>query len=173
MRLIARQFQRLTLQLGILSGFGTLLMTIVIVADVAGRVFFNAPIPGGNEFSELLLIAMIFLGLAAAQQHRQHFAVELVTQHLTPAVKRWVDIGGWLVSLAVVGLLTWLSAKQAWLAMLRGEASYGTVSFPIWPARAILAFGLGLLSLQLAVDILRALCRPDAAPGRSKPVPHE
>ena len=157
MRLAARLFERLTLQLGVLSGFATLAMMVVVVLDVSGRALFNAPIPGANESAELLLVGMIFLGLAAAQRQRQHFAIEIAVQHLPPAAKRWVTLGGWLVSLAIVGLLAWLSAKQAWASMLRAEASYGTISFPIWPARMVVAFGLGLLALQLAVDSLRLL----------------
>ncbi len=168
MQMVGRLFQRMTLNLGILSGFGTLVIMVLIVVDVAGRTLFNTPIPGSNEFSELLLIAMIFLGLAAAQQRREHFAIELAIQYLPPSAKRWVTLGGWLVSLAVVGLLAWLSARQAWTSMLRNEASYGTIAFPIWPARAVLALGLGLLSLQLVIDIVRAL-RP--TPAAADPAP--
>lgn len=155
--LLARLFERLTLHLGALSGFATLAIMVAVVLDVAGRFLFNAPIPGANEFSELLLVAMIFLGLAAAQQQRQHFAIEIAIQRLRPSIRRWVELGGWLVSLAIVGLLAWMSGKQAWTAMLRGEASYGVIPFPIWPARVVLAFGLGLLALQIALDILRLL----------------
>ena len=155
MRFIARGFDWFTAQLGALSGFATLAIMVVVVLDVAGRALFNSPLPGGNEFSELLLVGMIFLGLAAAQQQRQHFAIEIAVQHLPPRVRRWVEIAGWLVSLALVGLLGWLSAQQAWASMLKSEASYGTISFPIWPARMVLAFGLGLLAAQFAVDIVR------------------
>lgn len=155
MRSIGRAFDWLTAQFGALSGFGTLAIMVVVVIDVLGRALFNSPLPGGNEFSELLLVSMIFLGLAAAQQQRQHFAIEIAVQHLPPGLRRWVDIFGWLVSLAVVCLLAWLSARQAWTSMLRSEASYGTISFPIWPARIVLAFGLALLALQYAVDIVR------------------
>lgn len=155
MRLIARCFDWFTAQLGALSGFATLAIMVVVVLDVAGRALFNSPLPGGNEFSELLLVGMIFLGLAAAQQQRQHFAIEIAVQHLPPRARRYVEIAGWLVSLALVGLLGWLSAQQAWASMLKAEASYGTISFPIWPARMVLAFGLGLLAVQFAVDIVR------------------
>ncbi|BBK43826.1 hypothetical protein STVA_38460 [Allostella vacuolata] len=168
---ILRRFQGLVLGLGIFTGFGTILMTLAVVTDVACRVLFNAPLAGASEFSELLLVAMIFLGLAAAQQRREHFAIDLVTQYLPPAVKRAVLLAGWLASLAVVALLAWLSAKSAWMSFLRSEASYGTTAFPVWPGRAVLAFGLALLAVQLAVDIALGLrpARPaDAGPHTSR-----
>ena len=168
---ITRRFQRLTLGLGIFTGFGTILIMVAVVVDVACRSLFNAPLAGASEFSELLLVAMIFLGLAAAQQRREHFAIDLVTQYLPPVVKRTVRLAGWLVSLAVVALLAWLSARSAWMSFLRSEASYGTTAFPVWPGRAVLAFGLVLLAVQLAVDIalgLRPARQGDAGPQTSR-----
>lgn len=161
MRTVARLIERFTRQLGVLGGFATLMVMIVIILDVAGRTFFNAPIPGGNELSELLLVVLIFLGLAAAQQGRNHYTVDIVTHLLGPVAQRRLETIGMVVSLLVVGLLAWLSAKHAWQAMLQGESSYGTISFPIWPARVVIAFGLGLLALQLIIDIVKTLCSLD------------
>lgn len=160
---LARAFDWLTHGLGILSGFITLAVMVVVVLDVGGRSLFNAPIGGANEFSELLLVGMIFLGLAAAQQQRQHFAIEIATLRLPTGAQRWVRLFGWLVSLGIVGLLAWVSGKQAWTSWLRGESSYGTIAFPIWPARMVIAFGLALLALQLAIDSLRILFGREAA----------
>lgn len=160
MRMLGRAFDWLTAELGALSGLGTLAIMVVVVIDVTGRALFNAPLPGGNEFCELLLVGMIFLGLAAAQRKRQHFEIEMAILHLPPALRRWVDVFRWLVSVAVVGLLAWLSARQAWSSLINAEASYGTVSFPLWPARLVLAFGLALLAVQYAMDTAkRALGR--------------
>lgn len=148
--------EKLALHLGALSGFAVLAMMVVIILDVGGRAMFNLPVAGGNELSELLLVGLIFLGLAAAQQRRQHYTVDIAMHLFGPTARRVLDIGGLLLSLAVVALLAWLSAQQAWTATVQGEASYGTISFPIWPARIVIAFGLGLLALQLAIDIIKA-----------------
>ncbi|WP_170216266.1 TRAP transporter small permease [Allostella humosa] len=166
--MLSRTIQRLALGLGILSGFGTVVMMLLIVADVAGRTFFNVSLPGSSELAELLLVAMIFLGLAAAQQRREHFNIELATQYLPPLVKQVVALAGWVISLAVVGLLAWLSSKQAWTAFLRDEASYGIIAFPIWPARMLIAFGLALLAVQILLDIAGTL-RPRPAAGDLAP----
>lgn len=160
MRSLGRATDWFIAELGALSGLGTLAIMVVVVIDVAGRALFTAPLPGGNEFCELVLIAMIFLGLAAAQRKRQHFEIEMVLLHLPPTARRWIDVFRWLVSAAVVGLLAWFSARQAWASLLNAEASYGTIPFPLWPARSVLAFGMALLALQYAIDVMqRALGR--------------
>lgn len=163
MRTVARLIERFTRQLGVLGGFATLAVMIVIILDVGGRTLFNAPISGGNELSELLLVGLIFLGLAAAQQDRKHYTVDIVTHLLGPVARRRLETVGLFISLLVVGLLAWLSAKHAWQSMLQGESSYGTISFPIWPARVVIAFGLGLLAVQLLIDIAKGLCPRDGA----------
>jgi len=67
----------------------------------------------------------------------------------------------------------------------RGEISFGVITFPIWPAKIILAAGLILLTIQLVMDILRLACglsdaRPSEpeeglyhhAAGAAQPVDH-
>jgi len=152
---IVRALERLMLQLGVLSGFATLAIMLIVVLDVAGRSLLGQPIDGGNELSELLLVGLIFLGLASAQQQRHNFAIDMLTRHLPAAVLRWLEALTWTFSLAVVVLLAWLSARQALVSVERSEASYGVISFPIWPARIVIAFGLALLAVQLAFDIVR------------------
>jgi len=149
--------ERLLMRLGIVSGFATLIITIIVVLDVAGRSLFNAPLHMSTELSELLLVVLVFLGLAAAQQNRQNYAIDIGTRALPQGLQVAIEHLGYLFSLVLVAVLAWLSTKQAISAFERGEAGFGIIPFPIWPARFILAIGLWLLALQFVCDILRYL----------------
>lgn len=149
--------ERLLLRLGIVSGFATLIVTIIVVLDVAGRSLLNAPLHMSTEISELLLVVLVFLGLAAAQQNRQNYAIDIGTRALPQGLQVAIEHLGYLFSLVLVAVLAWLSTKQAFSAFERGEAGFGIIPFPIWPARFILAIGLWLLALQFVCDILRYL----------------
>lgn len=142
-------------RLGIVSGFATLLIMLVIVADVAGRAILNAPLDMSTEISEVLMVVLVFMGLAAAQQTRQNFAIDIATRHLPVKLQELVETLGYVFSLALVGVLAWLSTKQAISAFQRGETGFGIVAFPIWPTRFLLAIGLWLLTLQFVCDVLR------------------
>ncbi|WP_373085611.1 TRAP transporter small permease subunit [Sneathiella sp.] len=150
-------FERFLLRLGIASGFLTLFTMLVVVIDVAGRTFLNMPLIGGNELAVLLMVALIYLGMAAAQQRRHNFAIDLVTRLLPTGALRVVNIVTSLISTTLLGLLTWLTAELSWSMMLSGESSYGIIAFPVWPSRILITIGLGCLTLQFLFDLLRHL----------------
>jgi TRAP-type C4-dicarboxylate transport system permease small subunit len=154
---LIERVERGLLSLSILSGFATLLITFVVVIDVCGRYFFNAPLHGGVEFSELLMVVLVFFGLAAAQQKRQNYSIELLTRHLPESVQRLLELLCLIACLVIVVMLAWPSSKQAVISYGRGEAGFGIVPFPLWPARIILAIGLWLLAVQFACDIYRVI----------------
>ena len=145
------------LKLGVLGGFGTLLIMLIVCVDVAGRSMLNAPLHSGVELSELLLVSLVFLGLAAAQQQRQNFAVEVLARHLPPVLQRGLELAGLLACLGIVAVIAWPSTKQAVASFERGETGFGIVPFPVWPARAVLALGLWLLAVQFGCDAYRIL----------------
>lgn len=151
------RIESLLVRLGVLSGFATLVIIVIVCIDVAGRAVFNAPLHGGTELSELLLVSLVFLGLGAAQQQRQNFAVDVLVRHFPERVRRGFDLFSYLVCFGLVVALAWPSTKQALASFERGESSFGIVAFPVWPARAILAIGLWLLAVQFASDIYRLL----------------
>ena len=153
---IVEFIERFLLRLGVASGFLTLLTMLIIVADVVGRGFFNKPIPGGNEFAVLIMVGLIFLGMAAAQQKKHNFSIDLVTGFLPPGPLRVANFIATAVSTAVCGLLAWLTIDIAHAMTLSGVSSYGVIAFPIWPSRIILAIGLVCLTLQFFFDFLRA-----------------
>lgn len=156
--------ERWLMRLGIASGIATLAITLIVVCDVAARNVFNAPIHGANEASELLLVAMVFMGLAAAQQGRQNYAIDMATRNLPQSVQSVLELLAYLFCLLVTGALAWFSTRQALDSFHRGEAGFGVIPFPIWPARFVLAGGLWLLAVQFVCDILRhAMGQPRAA----------
>jgi len=162
-------FERLVHRLGMLSGFLTLVVMLLVVVDVTSRFFFNAPIPGGEEMAILLLVAKIYISMPTAQQEGQNFEVDIVTRLLPPHVLRIVRAFTLAVSAVVVGLIAALTVGLAWESVVENESTYGTVSFPVWPSRILIAFGLVCLTLQFLFDFLRKVGllgeRPQAGSG--------
>jgi len=154
---LIEKIERALLALSIISGFATLIIILIVVTDVGGRFALNMPFHSGVELSELLLVILVFLGLAAAQQQRQNYSIDIMTRHFPPGVQRLFEVAGYAFCLLIVIVLAWPSSKQALASYERGEAGFGIVPFPLWPARIILAIGLWLLALQFLCDLYRNL----------------
>lgn len=168
MRLVSR-LERLFNRLGVLSGFMTLLVMLLVVFDVASRTLFNAPIPGAEEVAILLLVAKIYVSMPTAQQEGQNFEVDIVTRLLPPRTLRIARAVTLAFSVLVVGLIAALTVGLAWDSVLENESTSGTVAFPVWPSRILIAFGLVCLTLQFLFDFLRKVGvlpeRPDLQGG--------
>jgi TRAP-type C4-dicarboxylate transport system permease small subunit len=55
--------------------FGMMLLT---TADVGGRYFFNSPILGAVELTQLMLAALVFLSLPVVCWRQEHVSVDLL-----------------------------------------------------------------------------------------------
>lgn len=157
MRHIIRSIEKISEILGGLSGFTTLIIIGIVILDVALRAALNAPIPGATEISTLLLVALVYLGLASVQASKSNFSVEIIVAHLPPAVRRVQEAVVTLLSAAAIGLLVWYTGKEAWISTQRGEMTFGAITFPVWPSRIIVTFGLAILWVQLVCDSLRLI----------------
>lgn len=168
MQRVVRTIEGVSGFLGVLSGLAILIITITVILDVTLRVVLNAPILGATEFSTLLLLALVYLGLASVQASKSNFFVEIVVAALPPAVRRIQELLVTLVAAGVIGVMVWYTAQEAWFSTLRGEMSFGAITFPVWPARIILSFGLAMLCLQLLSDALRLIFLDRTGPAGGK-----
>lgn len=136
---------------------GILLLALVAVTftDVAGRYLFAAPLPGGPELTELLVMAVVFGGLPALCLEDGHITADLVTQRLGPKALGVQLVLARLASAAVLGLACW----QLWKIGLRLSGYGQTTVFlklPLGPVAQTASVICGVSALLvLAMVILR------------------
>lgn len=153
-----RIVERFHVALGIMSGLSILVITLIVAADVAMRALFNAPVPAATELSTLVMVGMIYLGLAAVQQSKANFRVEILVAILPRRVQWALEFLTTLIAAGTIALLAWYTGNEAWNATLQREMSFGAYVFPVWPARVVIAIGFVMLFVQLAIDLV-LLCR--------------
>lgn len=99
--------------LGFTAALVMFCMMLLTFVDVGGRYLFSMPVPGGFEITELLLAALIFLGLPLVTAEGGHVDVDL----LDAVLPGWFNrVQYWFVSLlniAAFAVLTWLLWKFA------------------------------------------------------------
>ncbi len=89
------------------AGVAILFMMAVTSIDVVGRFFFNAPLKGAFEMTEITMALVIFTGLSLAALSRDHITVNLFESRTPKWARRWQVVAGDVVCAAVVAVMGW------------------------------------------------------------------
>jgi len=144
----------MALGLLLLGAVGMIVSMLLGFADVIGTKFFGWPVPGTLEVTESTMVLIVFGALAYTQSTRSHIRVEIVYNYCSPRGKAVMDTVTHTVALVYFALVFWLGAGEAMYSWELGEATMGTVRFPLYPARFLLAAGTFLLLLMLLLDVI-------------------
>ena len=158
-----RAYGRLLRGCGLVSALATFLMMMLVVANVLGRYLFNAPLTGTLEFTESLLVLIIFLSVALTQYDGGHIRVTLLTRRLPRACARALTVFCMLagaVFFAWCAYAAWKFAAQSWSF---NEQEWGTVVFPLWPVKFVVFVGIAMLAIQFLLDAIAETMMPIAA----------
>lgn len=170
MRIFDTVVHRVSQVLGVTSAVGVVLIMTAITATVVARATTGRSIQGSYELVETVMVVVAFLGLAYAERDNSHVRVTLVTNRVSPLIRRVMMTMGNLACLVVVIVMARASWGEAFSSWNRGEVRQGLADFPLWPARFALALGLTALALELAVTVYRTVRGSD---DRLKPEKNE
>lgn len=151
--------EKLALGLLLLGALGMIASMLLGFADVVGTQFLGLPVPGTLEVTESTMVLIVFGALAYTQRKRGHIRVEIFYNGRGPRVKALMDIVTHAVAIAYFGLIAWQGAQEAVYSLQIGEATMGTIRFPLFPARFLLVAGTVLLLLQLLIDVMNDVGR--------------
>jgi len=154
MKFFARLIGRLAIGLLLLGATGMIVSMLLGVADVVGTKFLDYPVPGTLEFTESTMVLIVFGALAFTQSRRGHIRVEIFYNMGSPRAKSLMEVFTHLIGIVYFALLAWTGYQEAIYSWNLGEATMGTIRFPLYPARFMLAIGVSLLILQLLSDLV-------------------
>jgi len=140
---------------GTFGGIALVLLAVVVTADVVARALGFALV-GAAEIGGILLALLVFLPLAYTQYLRGHVTIEVLVSIFPRKLRQWADVTSLLLCLGFSILLVIGSGDNAWESYERQEFQFGTMPFPLWPVKAVVAVGLLLLSVQIALQLVAA-----------------
>jgi len=147
-------FDRFLRLLALASGILILVLMMFTVADVFLRYVFNAPFKSVYEFTEFVMAAIVFLGMAYTGWVGGHISVDVFAKWLDRPVWRFLT-----AALAFVGAA--LFALIAYRATLESVATIDQVSnrlaWPHFPFRFTVVIGSALLAAVLVIQGVQAL----------------
>jgi len=136
----------------------------ILSYSVAARYFFKIPTEWQDETAIFLLIGATFFSGAFVQSQRGHIGVEAVAGLLSPRVNAVRMAVVEVVSLVFVAFFAWKSWALFREALHEGHTSNSTWGPPMWIPYAIMALGMSLLALQLALEVASRVLVRGAAP---------
>jgi TRAP-type C4-dicarboxylate transport system permease small subunit len=153
-------FERLSRGLGLINRlFAGVSMAAMLVAcgvltsSVVTRYFLKLPTDWQDELSVFLLVGATFLSGAYVQARRGHIGISLMAGFLTP---RWNRLRIWLcdlLSLLFCSFFAWKSWTLLMEAVHEGQTTDSTWAPPLWIPYGLMATGMTVLSLQLALQV--------------------
>jgi TRAP-type C4-dicarboxylate transport system permease small subunit len=147
-------FERFLRLLAYVGGLILLILMGFTVADVILRYFFNAPLKSVYEFTEFVMAAVVFLGIAYTGWVGGHIAVDMFSKWLDQPRWRWITAALTFVSAALFALI-------AYQATLETIATINQVSnrlaWPHYPFRFTVAVGCALFAIVLLVQGVQVL----------------
>ena len=100
----------------------SLLMVILVTAHVLSRALFNKPLVGTVELEELMIVILVFCGIAYTKITRSHISVDFVTARLSRGMQSVVATATSLVNTLFFLALAWQSLILSQEQMSDGTA---------------------------------------------------
>jgi TRAP-type C4-dicarboxylate transport system permease small subunit len=126
-------------------------MMFLICVDVVSRKL-GAPVTGVFELVELLMVVIVFPGLAYTEKQGEHVKLKILSSRLSEPKKHLLEAIGLLLTIGITALLT-VSAVQGVISSLAtGDTTAGLVNYPVWPAKLIVVFGCMALWFRFIVQ---------------------
>jgi TRAP-type C4-dicarboxylate transport system permease small subunit len=143
----------------LLGMLALLASALILTSSVVTRYFLHASTDWQDEASVFCLVGATFLCSAFVQAIRGHIGIEAVSSVLPPGVNRvriaLVDIG----CFAFCVFFSWKSCTLLHEAWSEGQTTSSSWAPPLWIPYLLMAAGMILLSVQLALQCVVSVNR--------------
>jgi TRAP-type C4-dicarboxylate transport system permease small subunit len=142
-----------------LGGVALLAAAVILTYSVASRYFFKANTDWQDEAAVFCIVGAVFMASAYVQSYRGHIGIELLAAFLSPRANRvraiLVDIASCLFC-TFFAWKSWTLWHEAYVDKQTTTSAWGP---PLWIPYGLMAFGISLLAVQVALQVAVALQR--------------
>lgn len=155
---LSRGIDRLTEIIGKSVMWLILLAIVVSAGNAIVRKVFNTSSNAWLELQWYLFGAAFLLASAYTLKQNEHIRIDIIYGMRSRRGQHWIDLFGHVFFLLpFVLIMTYMLVPYAWQSYEIGQISTNSGGLIIWPARALLAGGFILLSLQAVSEIVKKI----------------
>jgi len=142
-------------------------ITVLVCADILGRVLFQYPLAGVPEIVKVSIVAIVWLQIPHTLKIGGHLRSDVILGRLSRRGRAIMNLIAYALGAVIFGLLVfsgWDTMIMAWeLGEFEGELP---VRVPTYPLRSIVLLGAGLTCLQFLLMAAEVIWRmPAGRPG--------
>lgn len=156
--LVLRVIYRTEQILVVIAQIFVLLLMLVTVANIIAR-FLGYPIVGAFESGVLMLVFILYLGLAYTQSQHGHVNVDIVINLLPSRTREILAMICLVIALVILSIMFWQSGLVGIKSVQIREYTPGLIPFPIWPGKLIVPFGIFFFIVQVIVELVQLIYR--------------
>ena len=152
LEVIDRGLARFSVSVGALL----VLVTVVLMSySVVMRYLLNIPQTWTDELVGYFLVCIVMLGVSESLRRGDHIGVDLITERLSPQVRKAADIWGMATVIAVALAMLFSSYQMVAFSYEFELYSDGYVEAPLWIPQSALLIGYALLALSALNRLIR------------------
>ena len=155
----ARALAVLNLWIVRLGSLALLAAAVILTYSVVSRYFFKATTDWQDEAAVFCIVGAVFTASAYVQSYRGHIGIELLASFLSPRANRVRAIVVDILSFLFCAFFAWKSWTLWHEAYIDKQTTTSAWGPPLWIPYGLMAFGISLLALQIALQVAAALTR--------------
>jgi len=145
----------------VLNALGVVFIIILMfftACEIVGRYVFNQPIPGYVEDTELIMAAIVFLGIGYTQRVGAHIRMDLVINKLRGRLYHITESLSLLLGLIGYGLILIFSFQFTVEAYEVGDVTEYLYT-PTWPSKLCVPLGSFFLCTRFIIQIIKNIAQ--------------
>jgi TRAP-type mannitol/chloroaromatic compound transport system permease small subunit len=162
---LIRVIERLVGTVGIAAAMLLVPLVLATCYEVFARYLLGMPTIWAYEIGYFLTGSHFLLGMAYTLRSDQHIRIDIFSGHFSQRTRAVIDLLAYAVLLPLV---TWIS-YALWLHLAQGflrseRSGQSAMNLPVWPFRVVFLLAFVLLTLQILVEVVKAVRRFRARP---------
>lgn len=152
----SRGVDRLNAGFAAVADYLVLFAVLISAGNALLRYTLNISSNGALEIQWYMFAGMVLLGASYTLKMNEHVRVDLIYSQLSTRGRLILDIAGFMILfLPVIGYLFTLTFPFFLMSFRSGEGSMNAGGLILWPAKATLPLGFGLLFLQGLSEVIK------------------
>ena len=153
---ISRAIDWLNTWIGRIVAWAILAAVIVSTGNAIIRKVFDSSSNSWLELQWYLFGAVFMLCSSWTLLSNEHIRIDIVNNMLPNRLRNWIDVvGHTLFLLPLTILMIWTSTPFVWKSLIANEQSQNAGGLVVWPAKALILLGFGLLALQGISELIK------------------